>query len=161
MAYIGRLPARHREALLWPGLGRLVPSIMENLMRIDEDDDHRDDAWRPAGDDGNEGDDGNLSASGLTMDREQGRLGEDDEGEEDGGDGDVAYDDNDDEVLVTLLEAATGLRHTLVDFARGNAPVAHLAGPTPLLSGRPADAVPRIIADATPPSNDREDREED
>ena len=161
MAYIGRLPARHREALLRPGLGRLVPSVMENLMRIDDDDDRRDDAWRPAGDDGEEGDDGDSSASGLTMDREQRRLGEDDEGEEDGGGGDVAYDDDDGEAPVTLLEAAAGLRRTLVDFARGNAPVAHPAGPTPLLSGRPADAVPRIIADATPPSNDGEDREED
>ena len=161
MAYIGRLPARHREALLRPGLGRLVPSVMENLMRIDDDDDRRDDAWRPAGDDGEEGDDGDSSASGLTMDREQRRLGEDDEGEEDGGGGDVAYDDDDGEAPVTLLEAAAGLRRTLVDFARGDAPVAHPAGPTPPLPGRPADAVPRIIADATPPSNDGEDREED
>ena len=159
MAYIGRLPTRHREALLRPGLGRLVPSVMENLMRIDEDDDHRDDAWRPAGDDGDEGDDGDSSASGLTMDREQRRLGEDDGGEEDGGDGDVAYDDDGDEAPVTLLEAAAGLRRTLVDFARGDAPVAHPAGPTPPLPGRPADAVPN--ADATPPSNDGEDREED
>ena len=161
MAYIGRLPARHREALLRPGLGRLVPSVMENLMRIEDDDDHRDDAWRSVGDDGDEGDDGGSSASVLTMDREQRRLGDDDEGEEDGGDGDVAYDDDDDEAPVTLLEAAAGLRRTLVNFARGNAPVAHPAGPTPLPFGRPADAVPRIIADATPPSNDGEDGEED
>ena len=35
--YISQLPPRHRDSLLQPGLGRMVPSVMENFMRLDID----------------------------------------------------------------------------------------------------------------------------
>ena len=35
--YINQLPPRHRDALLQPGLGRMVPDIMDNFMRLDID----------------------------------------------------------------------------------------------------------------------------
>lgn len=103
MEYIHRLPPRHRDALLEPGLGRLVPSVMEHLMRID--DNHNNNNLRGHYDLDNPdtlmvenyGDDAS-SASGLTIEREH-----------QGGDGS--------DVGVTFFEAVTGLRRTLSSFA--------------------------------------------
>jgi len=94
MGYINQLPQRHREALLQPGLGRLMPSVMENLMRIERGQEYQQQFDQQLmlenGDD----------ASGLTVDREQ-HQGENIDGDED------------DNAQVTLLEAVTGLRRTL------------------------------------------------
>lgn len=112
MEYIDRLPSRHREALLRPGLGRLMPSVMENLMRIDEGVEYE--LVADEDDNANTGD-GELSvASGLTIDREPILVEVNDE-----------YDHhndniNDDDAPVTLFETIGGLRRTIVDFARGN-----------------------------------------
>ena len=99
MGYINQLPQRHREALLQPGLGRLMPSVMENLMRIESGGQEYQQQFDQQlmlenGDD----------ASGLTVDREQ-HQGENDA---------VDVDDN---AQVTLLEAVTGLRRTLAAAA--------------------------------------------
>lgn len=114
MEYIDRLPSRHREALLRPGLGRLMPSVMESLMRIDENDEGVEYELAADEDDNANTDDGELSvASGLTIDREPMLVEVNDE-----------YDyDNDnihDDAPVTLFETIGGLRRTIVDFARGN-----------------------------------------
>lgn len=127
MDYIHRLPPRHRDALLQPGLGRLMPSMMENLMRMDHantiggqyDLDNpatllvemdRDDA---------------SAASELTIGRERQR-----------GNGNNAE--------VTFLEAVTSLRRTLSTFtSRQNADVANLDLPSRPDESRPGgdDAV--------------------
>ena len=94
MGYINQLPQRHREALLQPGLGRLMPSVMENLMRIERGQEYQQQFDQQLmlenGDD----------ASGLTVDREQ--------HQEENIDG-----NEDDNAQVTFLEAVTGLRRTL------------------------------------------------
>ncbi|KAL3817570.1 hypothetical protein ACHAXA_010589 [Cyclostephanos tholiformis] len=135
MEFIDRLPVRHREALLQPGLGRLMPSVMENFMRMDND--RVDVDWQLVGDVVGD-DDGDSSASGLTMDREQQRGREE------------VYADSDgsDDAPVTLLEVVTGLRQTIVAFAYGATPTEST------LIGRPAviqrdGLVPRIT-NATP-----------
>ncbi|EJK60067.1 hypothetical protein THAOC_19650 [Thalassiosira oceanica] len=35
--YINQLPPRHRDSLLQPGLGRMLPGVMDNFMRLDID----------------------------------------------------------------------------------------------------------------------------
>lgn len=93
MGYIDQLPPRHREALIQPGLGRLMPSVMDNLMRIDngQQQQQHDHLLLENGDDVS-------SASGLTVDREHHSDGE-----------------AEDDAQVTLLEAVTGLRRTLAN----------------------------------------------
>lgn len=104
MEYIHRLPPRHREALLQPGLGRLMPSVMENLMRIDNSNNVRGQYDLDNPETllvGTQGDDAESSASGLTIERER-----------QGGDGGDAE--------VTFFEAVTSLRRTLSSFASRN-----------------------------------------
>ena len=111
MEYIDRLPSRHREALLRPGLGRLMPSVMESLMRIDEGVEGYE--FVDEDDNANNGD-GELSvASGLTIiDREHMLVEVNDEEDCD--------DDDDDDAPVTLFETIGSLRRTIIDFARGD-----------------------------------------
>mmetsp|Transcript_30416 Transcript_30416/g.55168 ORF Transcript_30416/g.55168 Transcript_30416/m.55168 type:complete len:694 (-) Transcript_30416:26-2107(-) len=101
MNFINELPPRHREALLQPGLGRLMPSVMGHLMRTDNND------RGPANIDPLllENDDDVSTASGLTIDREH---------QEEGGESDGA------DAQVTLLDAVTGLRRTLAGFPLDN-----------------------------------------
>ena len=108
MEYIDRLPSRHREALLRPGLGRLMPSVMESLMRIDEGVEGYE--FVADEDDNANNGDGELSvASGLTIiDREHVLVEVNDE------------EDYDDDAPVTLFETIGGLRRTIIDFMRGN-----------------------------------------
>jgi hypothetical protein len=144
MEFIDRLPARHREALLQPGLGRLMPSVMENLMRMADDRVGAD--WQLLEDgDG----DGNSSASGLTIDREQHRRGEEDDVDSDGAD----------DAPVTLLEAVTGLRQTIVGYARGSTPAESTLLYRPAVTER-ADLAPPI-ADAVPSIGGNEDEYDD
>lgn len=95
MNYINQLPQRHRDALLQPGLGRLMPSLMERFVRMDN---------LLQSDGGgiqllqNEGRGDMSTASQLTMDREE------NENDEIGIDSDFE---------VTLIEAITSLRQTL------------------------------------------------
>lgn len=91
MGYINRLPRRHRDALLQPGLGRFMPSLMNRLVRMDDE-------YRSSNEDaislvhnGGRGD--SSTSSLLTLDRE-------------GNEGDSARE-------VTLIEAITSLRQTL------------------------------------------------
>ncbi len=100
MEYIHRLPPRHRDALLQPGLGRLIPSVMENLMRMDDTNNFREqyDLDNPDTLMVGTNDDDASSASLLTIERDR-RGGN-------GGDAEV-----------TFLEAATSLRRTLSSFA--------------------------------------------
>lgn len=97
MAYINRLPARHRNALLQPGLGSLMPSVMGRLMRLDNN--HNGGGSNvgslPAIDEGVRGD--MSTSSQLTMDRD-----------------DTDSNREDSEMEVTLMEAITSLRQTLV-----------------------------------------------
>jgi hypothetical protein len=147
MEFIDRLPARHREALLQPGLGRLMPSVMENLMRMDND--RVGASWQLLEDGDGDGDgDGDSSASGLTMDREQHRGGEDDADSDGAGD-----------APVTLLEAITGLRQTIVDFACGETPAESTLFCRPAVIERD-DLVPRI-ANATPSNGENQEDEYD
>jgi hypothetical protein len=97
MAYINRLPARHRNALLQPGLGSLMPSVMGRLMRLDNN--HNGGGSNvgslPAIDEGVRGD--MSTSSQLTMDRD-----------------DTDSNREDSEMEVTLMEGITSLRQTLV-----------------------------------------------
>jgi hypothetical protein len=93
MEYINQLPQRHRDALLQPGLGRFMPSLMNRLVRPDT---------FPRISDGdatdmleNEGRGDMSTSSLLTLDR----------------DGHMNEQDTDREV--TLIEAITSLRQTL------------------------------------------------
>lgn len=112
MEYIHRLPPRHRDALLQPGLGRLMPSVMENLMRMDDASIHLRGQYDLDNPDTllhgtNNGDDAS-SASGLTVERER------------QGGGDNFGDAN-----VTFLEAVISLRRTLSSFASRNTAAAN------------------------------------
>ena len=98
MGYINQLPQRHRDALLQPGLGRLMPSVMENFMRIDNNGGGQQQLML-----GNGNDDASF-ASGLTVGDHQ-HLEQEEHAHDNNGEG----DDN----QVTLLEAVTGLRRTL------------------------------------------------
>ena len=97
MGYINQLPQRHRDALLQPGLGRLMPSVMENFMRIDNNGGGQQQLML-----GNGNDDASF-ASGLTVGDHQ-HLEEVENVHGNNGEGDDQ---------VTLLDAVTGLRRTL------------------------------------------------
>jgi len=101
MGYINQLPERHRDALLQPGLGRLMPSVMENFMRIDNIN-HGNNGQQQLML-GNGGDDAASFASGLTVGDHQ-HQEEVENAHHNNGEGDNQ---------VTLLEAVTGLRRTL------------------------------------------------
>lgn len=90
MNFINQLPQRHRDALLQPGLGRLMPSLMNSLVRTDTFNAIQDGGSFPLllNRDG-----GDSTSSLLTLDREDGE-GIDRE--------------------VTLIEAITSLRQTVV-----------------------------------------------
>jgi len=94
MGYINQLPERHRDALLQPGLGRLMPSVMENFMRVDNGEGQQQ-LMLGNGDDAS-------SASGLTVGDQH--IEEEEHVHANDGEGDDQ---------VTLLEAVTGLRRTL------------------------------------------------
>lgn len=93
MGYINQLPQRHRDALLQPGLGRFVPSLMNRLVRPDNISAVTDgDATAMLENEGR----GDISTSSLlTLDR----------------DGHMNEQDTDREG--TLIEAITSLRQTL------------------------------------------------
>jgi hypothetical protein len=155
MEYIDRLPSRHREALIRPGLGRLMPSvIMESLMRIDENDEGVEYELVDEDDNANTGD-GELSvASGLTIDREHMLVEVNDE---------YDYDDenvnDDDDAPVTLFETIGGLRRTIVDFARGNGSRDDDIVSNPTL---PTEASATFYtANATPTTEEDHDNEEE
>lgn len=95
MNYINQLPRRHRDALLRPGLGRLMPSLMNRLVR-DDNSETFDVSTLPLQSTGG----GNMSTSSLLT------LDHDDEEE-----------DADQEV--TLIEAITELRQTVMGRFRG------------------------------------------
>jgi len=100
MGYINQLPERHRDALLQPGLGRLMPSVMENFMRVDDGNNNGEGQQQLML--GN-GDDASF-ASGLTVGDHQHLEEEMENAHHNNGEGDDQ---------VTLLEAVTGLRRTL------------------------------------------------
>lgn len=154
MEYIDRLPSRHREALLQRGLGRFMPSVMESLMRIDENDEGVEYELVDEDNNANSGD-GELSvASGLTIDREH-MLAE--------VNGEYDYDDenvNDDDAPVTLFETIGGLRRTIVDFARGNGSQDDDIVSNPTLPT--TETSPTFYsANATPTNEENRDDEED
>jgi hypothetical protein len=153
MEYIDRLPSRHREALLRPGLGRLMPSVMESLMRIDEGVEYE--LVADEDDNANTGD-GELSvASGLTIiDREPMLVEVNDE---------YDYDNdyvNDDDAPVTLFETIGGLRRTIVEFARGNGSRDDDIASNPTLPTTEASAT-YYTANATPTTEENQDNEEE
>ena len=88
--YINQLPMRHRDALLRPGLGRLMPSLMNRLMRADNYGAIDGSSFLPLQ---NSGGGNNSTSSLLTLDRE---------------------DEEDDDHEVTIIEAITELRHTVM-----------------------------------------------
>ena len=146
MDFINQLPPRHREALLQPGLGRLMPSVTRYLMRIDNN------QTEPAADRDRlqlENGDDASTASGLTVDRGEHQR---EVGENDGAD-----------VRVNLLDAVTELPRTLAGFALddgGDAPAAPVGAPTP--EGPPVAEPPaaaHVVAN-NPPAND-ENRDDD
>ena len=151
MEYIDRLPSRHREALLRPGLGRLMPSVMESLMRIDENDEGVEYELVADEDDNANTDDGELSvASGLTIiDREPMLVEVNDEED---------YDDDD--APVTLFETIGGLRRTIIDFMRGNGSRNDDIVSNPTLPTTEASAT-YYSANATPTTEENQDNEEE
>ncbi|KAL7430246.1 hypothetical protein ACHAXH_001290, partial [Discostella pseudostelligera] len=123
MEYIHRLPPRHREALLQPGLGRLMPSVMESLMRIDNTNNVRGQYDLDNLETllvGSHGDDAASSASGLTIERE--RQGED------GGDAEVTFfeavtkDDDNSSFNFSVDLSAHGLTNMLARQGVNDAP---------------------------------------
>ena len=93
MGYINQLPQRHRDALLQPGLGRFMPSLMNRLVRVDDATGAPDGESVAMLQNGGRGD---MSTSSLlTLDRE-GHENEEDADRE-----------------VTLIEAISSLRQTL------------------------------------------------
>lgn len=135
--YIDRLPPRHREALLQPGLGRLMPSVMENFMRLDNN--SHDNTDNTGGSNAllleNGGDDASV-ASGLTTDHHHGEDGEENENEDNG-----QVEVNEGEV--TLLDAIISLRGTLAGLA-SSAGSSNSAGAGDIVASAPT------IATATP-----------
>ena len=134
MNYIDQLPPRHREALLQPGLGMLMPSFMENLMRLDNNGNNTGDAnegqMRNGGDD--------STASGLTIGHDHHYL----DGEEGGADAEV-----------TLLDAVAGLPRTLAGFALDNGLPGGALPPIPETPAGPPDALQTQLPGANHPSD--------
>ncbi|KAL7547078.1 hypothetical protein ACHAWF_010394 [Thalassiosira exigua] len=130
--FIDQLPARHREALLQPGLGRMMPSVMGNLMRLD--DIHEE----PANPDAPLLDNGDIAStgSGLTIEGENHREGRE-------------VDEAD--TQVSLLDAIVGLPRTLAGFALENARTAGGDGGSAAHEGIPLGP-PVAIQSQTPPA---------
>eukprot|EP00804_Cyclotella_cryptica_P007070 CCRYP_014503-RA/>CCRYP_014503-RA protein AED:0.19 eAED:0.19 QI:0/-1/0/1/-1/1/1/0/459 len=96
MNFINQLPPRHRDTLLQPGLGRLMPSFMGRLMRMDNSPEDSGGGPTPLLQNGGRGD---MSTSSLlTMDGEE-----------------IEHTDDrvNSEIEVSLFEAITSLRQTL------------------------------------------------
>ncbi|KAL7541216.1 hypothetical protein ACHAXR_010733 [Thalassiosira sp. AJA248-18] len=141
MNFIDQLPPRHREALLQPGLGRLMPSVMENLVRLDNDNRGNTNAELLPLENG----DGASIASGLTVDQEHQGEGGEIEGAE---------------AEVTLLDAVTGLRRTLATFAFDNGGSGGDEAPTTPVGMPSATPVAHIANEDTTPANVDENYEE-
>lgn len=95
MGYINQLPPRHRDVLLQPGLGRLMPSIMNRLVRTN---DYHRVSTIPLVENGDRGD--MSTSSGLTFDRDEHGIA----------------DENGTEIdaQVTLMDAIASLHQTVM-----------------------------------------------
>ena len=134
MGYIQQLPPRHRDALLQPGLGRLMPSIMNRLVRMDGSRGATD-TDLPLLENGDRGD-----ASVLTFDRDE------HESDESGGDA---------EMEVTLLEAISTLRQAVVGSSSNRGVVGNTESSMPLRSRSVRiEGLPSNNAAADPANND-------
>jgi hypothetical protein len=108
MNYINQLPQRHRDALLQPGLGRLMPSLMNRLVRLDNPTGISNESMHLLQNGGR----GDMSTSSLfTPDREENENS------------DIRENSN---IEITLVEAIASLRQTVLgQLADNELPVIH------------------------------------
>ncbi len=99
MGYINQLPPRHRDVLLQPGLGRLMPSIMNRLVRTNNSTGVSNNTQLENGGRGDI-----STSSGLTFDRDEHGI--------------VDENGNDIDAQVTLMDAIATLRQTVMRSIR-------------------------------------------